>query len=118
MVQEIVDDILIWAPSLAALEDHLHKVLQRCSDLHITLSRSKFQIDHSLKFAGCIMSDEGVKPDPDRIAALSDFPVPTDQTGVRSFLGLCNQLALRYVSSPEKAALFSGCRNTSMNLTP
>ena len=39
------------------------------------------------------MSDEGVKPDPDRISSLSDYPVPTDQTGVRSFLGLCNQLA-------------------------
>ena len=93
MVQEIVDDILIWAPSHPALEDRLHKVLQRCSDLHITLSRSKFQIDRSLKFAGCIISDKGVKPDPDRISALADFPVPTDQTGVRSFLGLCNQLA-------------------------
>ena len=91
--KKIVDDILIWAPSLAALEDRLHKVLRCCSDLHITLSRLKFQIDRSLKFAGCIVSDEGVKPDPDRIAALSDFPVPTDQTSVRSFLGLCNQLA-------------------------
>ena len=39
------------------------------------------------------MSDEGVRPDPDRISALSDFPVPTDQTGVLLFLGLCNQLA-------------------------
>ena len=38
------------------------------------------------------MSDEGVKPDPDRTSALSNFPVLTDQTGVRSFLGLCNQL--------------------------
>ena len=92
MVQKIVDDILFWAPSLAALEDRLHKVLQRCSDLHITLSRLKFQIDRSLKFAGCIVSDEGVEPDPDRISALADFPVLTDQTSVQSFLGLCNQL--------------------------
>ena len=33
-----------------------------------------------------------VKPDPDRVSALSNFPVPVDQTGVKSFLGLCNQL--------------------------
>ena len=46
-----------------------------------------------IALAGFIVSDEGVKPDPDRISALSDFPVPTDQTGVWSFLGLCNQLA-------------------------
>ena len=40
-----------------------------------------------------MISDKGVFPDPDRISALSMFPVSSDQTGVRSFLGLCNQLA-------------------------
>ena len=34
-----------------------------------------------------------MQPDPSRISSLADFPVPRDQTGVRSFLGLCNQLA-------------------------
>ena len=32
-------------------------------------------------------------PDPDRLSTLSNFPTPTNQTSVRSFLGLCNQLA-------------------------
>ena len=59
----------------------------------MTLSLSKFHIDNTLKFAGCVISDKGVFPDPDRISALSKFPVPNDQTGVRSFLGLYNQLA-------------------------
>ena len=40
-----------------------------------------------------MVSDRGVRPDPSRIAALKNFPVPNDQTSVRSFLGLCNQLA-------------------------
>ena len=39
------------------------------------------------------MSSSGVTPDPDRISALANFPTPSDQTSVRSFLGLCNQLA-------------------------
>ena len=65
----------------------------RCDQLHITLSRSKFQIASSLNFAGCVVSNNGVHPDPSRISSLTDFPVPRDQTGVRSFLGLCNQLA-------------------------
>ena len=59
----------------------------------MTLSLSKFHIDNCLKFAGCVVSDKGVFPDPDQVSALSEFPVPADQTGVRSFLGLCNQLA-------------------------
>ena len=82
--RKIVDDILIWASTATELEERLHAVLQRCERLHVTLSRSKFQSASSLNFAGC----EGVQPDPARISSLSDFPIPRDQTGVRSFLGL------------------------------
>ena len=42
---------------------------------------------------GCVISNKGVFPGPDCVSALSEFPVPLDQTGVRSFLGQCNQLA-------------------------
>ena len=91
--KKIVDDILIWAPNLQDLEERLRAVVARCDQLHVTLSRSKFQIATSLNFAGCIVSSNGVQPDPSRISSLTDFPIPHDQTGVRSFLGLCNQLA-------------------------
>ena len=50
------------------------------------LVMKKNHIDNTLNFASCVISDKGVLPDPDRISALSKFPVPTDQTGVRSFL--------------------------------
>ena len=90
--KKIVDDILIWAPTPGDLEERLHAVVKRCEQLHVTLSRSKFQIASTLNFAGCIVSDKEVQPDPSRISSLTDFPVPRDQTGVRSFLGLCNQL--------------------------
>ena len=91
--KNIVDNILIWAPNPADFEEHLGSVVQRCERLHVTLFRSKFQIATSLNFAGCVVSSDGVRPDPSRISSLADFPVPHDQTGVRSFLGLCNQLA-------------------------
>ena len=91
--RKIVDDILIWASSPSELEERISQVVSRCQQLHVTLSRSKFQVDTCLNFAECVVSHCGVKPDPARISALSNFPVPTDQTSVRSFLGLCNQLA-------------------------
>ena len=89
--KKIVDDILIWAPTPEDLEERLRAVVQRCEQLHVTLSRSKFQIALSLNC--CVVSSAGVQPDPSLISSLTDFPVPCDQTGVRSFLGLCNQLA-------------------------
>ena len=89
---KIVDDILIWASTPTKLKKRLHAVPRRCERLHVTLSCSKFQIASRLNFAGCIVSHEGVQPDPARISSLSYFPVPHDQTGFCSFLGLCNQL--------------------------
>ena len=91
--KKIVDDILIWEPNPQDLEECMRAVVARCDHLHVTLSCSKFQIATSLNFAGCIVSNNGVQPNPSRISSLTDFPVPRDQTGVRSFLGLCNQLA-------------------------
>ena len=63
--RKIVDDILLWASTPIELEECLHAVLQRCEHLHVTLSRSKFQIASRLNFAGCIVSGEGAQPDPD-----------------------------------------------------
>ena len=88
--RKIVDDILVWASTPSELETRLHSILQHCEKLHVTLYLSKFHIDKTLKFAGCVISDTGVFPDPDCVSAFFNFPVPSDQTGVRSFLG-CSQ---------------------------
>ena len=50
-------------------------------------------IGNELPFAGLIVGAKGVSPDPERTRALSEFPRPKDVTGVRSFLGLANQLS-------------------------
>ena len=50
-------------------------------------------IGNELPFAGLIVGAKGVSPDPERTQALSKFPRPKDVTGVRSFLGLANQLS-------------------------
>ena len=90
---KIVNDIPFWASAPTELESRLNEVVKRCADLHVTLSLSKFQFDTTLNFAGCLVSASGVKLDPSRLSALSNFPTPTDQTSVCSFLGLRNQLA-------------------------
>ena len=94
--KKIVDDILIWETTPSELESRITQGVQRCQDIHVTLSKSKFHIDTSLKFAGCVVSASGFTPDPDRVSALANFPTPSDQTSVRSFLGLCNQLTFLY----------------------
>lgn len=39
---------------------------------------------------GYIVTEQGIKPDQDKLKAIHDFPTPTKIRDVQSFLGLCN----------------------------
>ena len=90
--RKIVDDILITAKTLEELYATIEIVLKKCREIGLTISKRKFQIAQATTFAGYIVSKNGVKPDPERIEAIAKFPTPKDITGLRSFLGLANQL--------------------------
>ena len=90
--RKIVDDILVWAPNLEDLKSRVEQRARNCEKLNIILSKKKFQIGTSLPFAGYIVSNNGVRPDPNRVEAIRKFPTP-NATGVRSFLGLTQQLS-------------------------
>ena len=56
------------------------------------------------------MSDKVMRPDPDKVAAISQFPIPEDLPNLRSFLGLANQFSdfspdLRHAMEPMKGLL-------------
>ena len=70
------------------LYDRIRLYAKRCEELNIALSQRKFEIGSEISFAGLLLTETGVKPDPARVPALSDFPVPKDVTGERSSLGL------------------------------
>ena len=91
--KKIVDNILVWGSSLPELYDCIRVIAARCNELNIALSKKKFVIGNEILFAGLLLTEKGVKPDPARISALLEFPRPKDVTGVRSFLGLANQLS-------------------------
>ena len=106
-VRKLVDDLLVEGEDLPDLERKLRIVLQRCVDNGFTLSSKKFKIGNAVQFAGYIVSDKGISPSPKRLEAISAFPVPKDISALRSFLGLCNQLAMFI---PNLASLSSGLR--------
>ena len=92
-VLKIVDDILIQSIDKAsALLLLLQEVLLRCRKHNITLSLKKIKLGTSVQFAGFIITDKGVYPNPEKTAAIADFPQPTDVSTVRRFLGMANQL--------------------------
>ena len=85
--RKIVDDILVWGSSLPELYERIRTIAAPCDSLNIALTKNKFVIGNKISFAGLLLTEKVVKPDPARI------PVPKDVTGVRSFLGLANQLS-------------------------
>jgi transposase InsO family protein len=91
--KKIVDDVIVWASSIEELSERVRIVARRCQKLNIILSRKKFVMGEEIEFAGFVVNARGVSPDPAQIAALKEFPRPKDITGVRSFLGLANQLS-------------------------
>ena len=88
-----MDDIILWASSLEELSLRINEIVSRCATSNVILSKKKFVIGDKISFAGYVISKDGVKPDTSRVKAIKDFPVPTDATGVKSFLGLTNQLS-------------------------
>ena len=89
---KIVDDILVTAQTVSELFTSIKGVLQRCRDIGLTISKRKFKVSNEVSFAGYLVSERGILPDPSKVTAIRDFPTPTDLTSLRSFLGLANQL--------------------------
>lgn len=44
----------------------------------------------TINFLGHTISDNGVKPNPDRVQSMSGFPQPKNPRGIKSFLGMAN----------------------------
>uniref|UniRef100_A0A5S6QPA1 RNA-directed DNA polymerase n=1 Tax=Trichuris muris TaxID=70415 RepID=A0A5S6QPA1_TRIMR len=90
-------------------EDHqrnLDALLQRINELgfHVRLNKCQFA-KPEVKYLGCISNKHGRRPDPSRTAAITNMPVPTNVTQLRSFLGMINHYGqfianLCYVRAP------------------
>ena len=58
---------------------------------HNSLKPSKcFFAQDNVKYLGHIVSRDGIRPNPNKVSAVTDFSVPKNTKGVRSFLGLAN----------------------------
>ena len=68
--KKIVDDILVWGSSLLELYERIRIIASRCDALNIVLSKKKFVIGNETSFAGLLLTEKGVKPDPARISCL------------------------------------------------
>jgi hypothetical protein len=85
-----VDDVIIHTKG--AMEhhfDHIKQVFQTLRDakLKIKLKKCHFCLP-SLNFLGHVVGRGGIKPDPEKIKRIQDFPIPANVSQLRAALGL------------------------------
>ena len=93
-VLNLMDDLCIFGSNQEEHDKRLHNVLQRLVEAGVTLNSDKCVFSSkSLPYLGYIVDEEGIRPDPNKVAAIRDYPCPTNVSDVRRFLGMVNQLA-------------------------
>jgi len=85
------------------------KVLKRAEQKNVKFNKDKIQFKvKSVKYMGNIISENGLRPDPDKIRAILDMPPPEDKAGVQRLLGTVNFLA-QYI--PNMSEITAPLRN-------
>ena len=86
-----LDDIIVMGSSFDEHIDRLDEVLTRVSSAGLKLKPSKCHLFRTeVAYLGHVVSESGIKPDPDKVRRVKDWPTPMSITDVRSFLGLCS----------------------------
>ena len=75
-------------------DTNLLELLQRARKVNLKFNSKKLNLRKSeVKYMGHVLSTEGLKPDPDKIQAVSKMPKPTCKQETLSLLGFVNYLA-------------------------
>src|SRR5438552_566286 len=100
-----LDDILIYSKNKVEHEQQLLQVLQRLKDhqLYAKLSKCTF-FSNSIEYLGHIADGEGLRPNPQLVQALTDFPQPKTLKELQSFLGLANYYR-KFIANFSRIAL-------------
>ena len=85
----IFDDLLLHAPDLQSHNQLLRKVLQTARKHSVVFNVNKLYLcQPQVEYVGHILSGEGVKVSPDKVAAVVDMPQPQSISHVQTLLGM------------------------------
>ncbi len=83
------DDILVYSPDFSTHMHDLQAVMDRLAQANLTLSPKKCEFGKkSIRYLGHILSEKGITPNPDRTAAIDNYPVPKKPQHIRRFTGM------------------------------
>ena len=84
-----LDDIVLYANSLEEHEEKFNKLMERLSAANLELQTEKCEFSRpEVAYLGHIIDKEGGRPDPKKISAVKNFPIPRNPNNIKQFLGL------------------------------
>ena len=98
----LMDDILVYGKSVGEHNQHLEATLHNLQEANLTLNEEKCDFSKTLvEFLRTLMDSEGVHVSPKKVEAILKMKMPQDQTKLRRFLGMVNQLSKFQTRIPE-----------------
>lgn len=84
-----LDDIIVFSNTFQEHIQRLDAVLNRLRAANLKLRPEKCHFaQHQVRYLGHIISSEGVHPDPEKVAPISNLSAPTNTKQLKHFLGL------------------------------
>ncbi|GME64610.1 uncharacterized protein ACHE_50633A [Neofusicoccum parvum] len=86
-----IDDILVYSKTRKEHWEQVRRVLKKLKEagLQADIKKCEFEVTET-RFLSLIVGRDGIRMDPQKVAAILKWKAPTSLRGVRSFLGLCN----------------------------
>ena len=98
--KKCVDDVLGWALTLLKLFYDTAEFLTTTARFGVVQNAKKFKWGRrEIEFVGFWLMKDGVRPNDETLAAILNFPRPTDITGIRSWYGLVEQVSYAFAKS-------------------
>ena len=93
-VETDIDDLLIFGWTKEEHDRNLKAVLIRMQENNMTLNIKKciFGVTE-IEYLGHILTQEGIRPDPKKLEAIKNMPIPEDKQAVQRLLGMVNFIA-------------------------
>ena len=96
-VQAVADDIVVSGPTQEEHDENLIALLMRARERNIRFNLPKsFFCLSSIPWFGNLLTSQGLKPDPSKLAAIENMPNPKSHEELATLIGMLNYLS-RYI---------------------
>lgn len=86
-----LDDLIVLGTTFEEHLRNLKEVFRRLKAANLRLNPEKCQFGkRSLKYLGHLVTPQGIRTDPDKVAAILTIPAPTNVRALRRFLGVAS----------------------------